>query len=56
MLKEALNRKATSVAQKNLNLEKLASTMFIKPSFELQNQFAEFVKQVDKSKFVCFLS
>ena len=56
MLKEALNRKATSVAQKNLNLEKLASTMFIKPSFELQNQFAEVVKQVDKSKVVCFLS
>jgi type I restriction enzyme S subunit len=52
MLKEALNRKATSVAQKNLNLEKLSATAFINPSSELQNQFAEFVKQVDKSKFI----
>lgn len=51
-LKEFLNSKATEVAQKNLNIEKLESVQFMTPEINLQNEFASFVEQVDKLKFV----
>ncbi len=38
-------------AQPNLLLSKINSTVIYVPDINLQNQFAEFVKQVDKSKF-----
>ena len=50
-LKEFLNSKATEVAQKNLNIEKLESVQFMTPEINLQNEFASFVEQVDKLKF-----
>lgn len=50
-LKEFLNSKATEVAQKNLNIEKLGSVQFVTPEINLQNEFASFVEQVDKLKF-----
>ena len=51
-LKDYLNSRATEVAQKNLNLEKLTFVLFMVPPIKLQNQFEDFVKQVDKLKFV----
>ncbi len=39
-------------AQPNLLLSKINSTVIYVPDINLQNQFAEFVKQVDKSKVV----
>ena len=38
-------------AQPNLLLSKINATVIYVPDIELQNQFADFVKQVDKSKF-----
>ena len=38
-------------AQPNLLLSKINSTVIYVPNIELQNQFADFVHQVDKSKF-----
>lgn len=38
-------------AQPNLLLSKINATVIYVPSIELQNQFADFVKQVNKSKF-----
>ena len=52
-LKYVLNSKATEVAQKNLNLEKLESVFFMVPPIILQNEFASLVEQVDKLKFNC---
>jgi type I restriction enzyme S subunit len=40
----------TGSAQPKLNQEKLNAMMFCIPPIELQNQFADFVTQVDKSK------
>ena len=37
-------------AQPNLLLQKINATEIYVPSIELQNQFADFVKQVDKSR------
>ena len=37
-------------AQPNLLLSKINSTVIYVPDIELQNQFASFVEQVDKSK------
>ena len=39
-------------AQPNLLLSKINGTVIYVPSIELQNQFADFVQQVDKSRFV----
>lgn len=38
-------------AQPNLLLSKINSTVIFVPNINLQNQFADFVKQIDKSKF-----
>lgn len=39
-------------AQPNLLLSKINATYIYVPPIELQNQFADFVKQIDKSKFI----
>ena len=36
-----------------LSKSKLEEKEFIVPPLELQQQFADFVQQVDKSKFIC---
>lgn len=36
-----------------LSKEQLSKIEFIFPPIDLQNEFAEFVKLTDKSKFVC---
>ena len=45
-----LEEQAPQVAQKNINLKILSELMVMVPPIELQNQFADFVQQVDKSK------
>ena len=40
-------------AQPNINAKQYGSLKICVPPIELQNQFADFVKQVDKSKFTC---
>ena len=52
MLREMnLNRLASGAAQPGLNVSTLIPMKVIFPPIELQNQFADFVKQVDKLKF-----
>ena len=52
MLREMnLNRLASGAAQPGLNVSTLVPLEVINPPLELQNQFAEFVQQVDKLKF-----
>ena len=46
-----LEEQAPSVAQKNINLQVLSELKIISPPIELQNDFAAFVQQIDKSKF-----
>lgn len=50
---EILEAQAPASAQKNINLRILSELKVIVPPIELQNEFAEFVKLIDKSKFVC---
>ena len=47
---KVLEEQAPQVAQKNINLKILSELKVILPSIELQNEFADFVKQTDKSK------
>lgn len=51
-LQPILEENAPAVAQKNLNVATLEKVGVILPPLELQNQFADFVKEVDKSRFV----
>ncbi len=46
-----LEAQAPESAQKNINLKTLSELKAIVPPIELQNEFADFVKEVDKSKF-----
>ena len=46
-----LEEQAPAVAQKNINLQILSELNIINPPLLLQNQFAAFVQQIDKSKF-----
>ena len=46
-----LEEQAPAVAQKNINLQVLSELKIIKPPISLQNDFAAFVQQIDKSKF-----
>ena len=46
-----LNKGAKGVAQKGIYLNDLKKLMIPVPPIELQNKFAEFVKQIDKQKF-----
>lgn len=39
---------------KGITTDLLKSIRIPKPSIELQNQYIDFVRQVDKSKFTCF--
>lgn len=47
-----LEDQAPGVAQKNINLQFLSNLKIFTPPIELQNTFATFVQQIDKSKFV----
>lgn len=47
---KVLEEQAPQVAQKNINLKILGELKVIVPPLDLQNQFAEFVQEVDKSK------
>ena len=46
-----LEEQAPQVAQKNINLKILSDLQVMTPSMVLQNQFVDFVNQLDKSKF-----
>ena len=46
-----LEEQAPAVAQKNINLQILSELKIITPPISLQNDFAAFVQQIDKSKF-----
>ena len=46
-----LEEQAPAVAQKNINLKVLSELKIITPPISLQNDFATFVQQIDKSKF-----
>ncbi|MGN0750972.1 MAG: restriction endonuclease subunit S [Treponema sp.] len=46
-----LEEQAPAVAQKNINLQVLSELKIITPPISLQNDFATFVHQIDKSKF-----
>lgn len=48
---EILESQAPESAQKNINLKILSELKVIVPEKEKQDEFADFVKQVDKSKF-----
>lgn len=48
---QILESQAPESAQKNINLQILSDLKIIVPPIELQNQFADFVKQTDKSKY-----
>ncbi len=50
-VKEQIERKVKGIAQKTLNLSELKSIHLPLPPLELQNEFAAFVEQLDKSKF-----
>lgn len=49
---QLLESQAPESAQKNINLKILSELKVIVPPIHLQTQFATFVHQVDKSKFV----
>lgn len=44
---------STSAGQFTINQTGISSVIVILPPIELQNEFADFVKLIDKSKFVC---
>lgn len=50
-VKNQIEAKVKGIAQKTLNLSELKSIEITTPPMDLQNQFAAFVQQVDKSKF-----
>jgi len=53
-LQPILEENAPAVAQKNLNVADLGKTLVIIPSMDMQIQFESFIKQIDKSKFICY--
>ena len=54
-LKTNANQNMTgSAGQKRIQTDYFKRLMVEVPPIELQNQFADFVRQVDKSKFTCF--
>ena len=50
-VKEQVDARVKGIAQKTLNLIELKSIKVNLPPLPLQNRFADFVKQADKSKF-----
>ena len=51
MTKEQFDRSLKGVGVPNLHLGEIQKVKIIVPPIELQNKFAEFVKQIDKQKF-----
>ena len=51
-IQEQINKAKTASSQANLFKSKIANLKGIMPQLELQNEFVEFVKQIDKSRFV----
>jgi type I restriction enzyme S subunit len=51
---KVLEEQAPQVAQKNINLKILSDLRVMTPSMDLQNQFVDFVNQLDKSKYVAY--
>ena len=51
-LSERIINEARGVAQKGIYLNQVKKLQVICPSMELQNKFSDFVKQIDKSKFL----
>lgn len=51
-IQEQINKAKTASSQANLFQSKIANLKGFMPPLELQNEFVEFVKQVDKSRFV----
>lgn len=51
MTKEQFDRSLKGVGVPNLHLGEIQKVKIIVPPIELQNRFAEFVKQIDKQKF-----
>ena len=51
-LKEFLKDKSVGVTMDNLNAGTISNLKIFLPPIELQNQFAEFVEQVEKQKAV----
>jgi type I restriction enzyme S subunit len=49
--REVFSRGATNTAKQALNMDRIRKIKMILPPLSLQNRFAEFVKQADKSKF-----
>ena len=49
---QQIHSKTSSTTVKHLSAKEIKKIQFPIPSMELQNQFADFVKQVDKSKFI----
>ena len=52
LIEDFKNKGVAGSAQLALTIEKLEKMMVVNPDIELQNQFAEFVNQVDKSKLL----
>lgn len=52
LIEDFKNKGVAGSAQLALTIEKLEKMMVVNPNIELQNQFGEFVLQVDKSKVV----
>lgn len=50
-----IERNVKGIAQKTLNLSEVKKIRVPLPNIKLQNEFADFVKQVDKSKYVSTL-
>ena len=51
--KEFIAKVQNTVAQPNINAKQYSELDFILPPLALQNEFADFVAQVDKSQFAC---
>ena len=51
-LQNQIDERVNGVAQKTLNLSEIKKLQIPLPPLIQQNQFADFVKQIDKSKFV----
>ena len=52
MIIEQIESMKSTVAQTNLSLDNIKNFKVVIPPIELQNEFAEFVKLIDKSKFI----
>ena len=52
MTKEQFDRSLKGVGVPNLHLGEIQKVKIIVPPIELQNKFADIVKQIDKQKFV----